>query len=52
VPASDTAEIGGDFYELSHHDDQLVVCVGDVGGHSLHAATVMAELRHAQQEAG
>ena len=24
-----------------------MVAVGDVGGHSLHAATVMAELRHA-----
>jgi serine phosphatase RsbU (regulator of sigma subunit) len=47
VPASDTAEIGGDFYDLIQFDDQLVVAVGDVGGHSLHAATVMAELRHA-----
>jgi CheY-like chemotaxis protein len=47
VPASDTALIGGDFYDLSQIDDQLVVAVGDVGGHSLHAATVMAELRHA-----
>jgi CheY-like chemotaxis protein len=47
VPASDTALIGGDFYDLSQIDDELVVVVGDVGGHSLHAATVMAELRHA-----
>jgi serine phosphatase RsbU (regulator of sigma subunit) len=47
VPASEVAEIGGDFYELSRLDGQLVVAVGDVGGHSLHAATVMAELRHA-----
>jgi CheY-like chemotaxis protein len=47
VPASDTAEIGGDFYDLTQFEDQLVVTVGDVGGHSLHAATVMAELRHA-----
>ena len=47
VPASDTAEIGGDFYDLTKLDDQLLVAVGDVGGHSLHAATVMAELRHA-----
>jgi DNA-binding response OmpR family regulator len=49
VPASDIAEIGGDFYELSYLDDVLVVAVGDVGGHSLHAATVMAELRHAMR---
>lgn len=47
VPASDHAEIGGDFYEAVHLDDQLFVAVGDVGGHSLHAATIMAELRHA-----
>jgi CheY-like chemotaxis protein len=47
VPASDTALIGGDFYDLSQIDDHMVVVVGDVGGHSLHAATVMAELRHA-----
>ncbi|NUT38243.1 MAG: SpoIIE family protein phosphatase [Hamadaea sp.] len=47
VPASDHAEIGGDFYEVVHLDDQVFVAVGDVGGHSLHAATIMAELRHA-----
>jgi DNA-binding response OmpR family regulator len=47
VPASDQAEIGGDFYELSLVDGRLAVAVGDVAGHSLHAATVMAELRHA-----
>ena len=47
VPASEQAEIGGDFYELSVVDGRLAVAVGDVAGHSLHAATVMAELRHA-----
>lgn len=47
VPASRTAEIGGDFYEVIRLADRVVVAVGDVGGHSLHAATVMAELRHA-----
>ncbi|OLB73504.1 MAG: stage II sporulation protein E [Actinobacteria bacterium 13_2_20CM_2_71_6] len=47
VPASEQAEIGGDFYELSPLDGTLAVAVGDVAGHSLHAATVMAELRHA-----
>jgi DNA-binding response OmpR family regulator len=47
VPASDQAEIGGDFYELCELPGRLVVAVGDVAGHSLHAATVMAELRHA-----
>jgi CheY-like chemotaxis protein len=47
VPASSHAEIGGDFYELATMDGQLLVAIGDVVGHSLHAATVMAELRHA-----
>jgi CheY-like chemotaxis protein len=47
IPASEQAEIGGDFYELSLLDGELAVAVGDVAGHSLHAATVMAELRHA-----
>lgn len=47
VPASLTAEIGGDFYEVVRVGDRVVIAVGDVGGHSLHAATVMAELRHA-----
>ena len=28
-------------------DGRLLVAIGDVAGHSLHAATVMAELRHA-----
>jgi CheY-like chemotaxis protein len=47
VPASEQAEIGGDFYELCRLEQRLAVAVGDVAGHSLHAATVMAELRHA-----
>jgi CheY-like chemotaxis protein len=47
VPASSHAEIGGDFYELVMIEGKLVVAIGDVVGHSLHAATVMAELRHA-----
>jgi CheY-like chemotaxis protein len=47
TPAGERAEIGGDFYEVAKLDDQLIVAVGDVGGHSLHAATVMGELRHA-----
>jgi CheY-like chemotaxis protein len=47
VPASDRAEIGGDFYEVATVNGRVFIAVGDVGGHSLHAATVMAELRHA-----
>ncbi len=48
VPASDQAEIGGDFYEVLEWDDNcLVAVIGDVQGHSIQAATVMGELRHA-----
>ncbi|SBT50591.1 SpoIIE family protein phosphatase [Micromonospora auratinigra] len=46
-PASAQTEVGGDFYELVMLDGHLLMAVGDVAGHSLHAATVMAELRHA-----
>ena len=46
-PASAQTEVGGDFYELTVLNDQLLVAIGDVAGHSLHAATVMAEIRHA-----
>ncbi|SEG65047.1 Serine phosphatase RsbU, regulator of sigma subunit [Thermomonospora echinospora] len=46
-PAAEQAEVGGDFYEILKIDDRLLIAIGDVQGHSLHAATVMAELRHA-----
>ncbi len=47
LPASEFAEIGGDFYEVTLLGDDLLIAVGDIGGHSLHAATVMGEVRHA-----
>jgi CheY-like chemotaxis protein len=47
VPASNQAEVGGDFYEVLARDGHLLAAIGDVQGHSLHAATVMGELRHA-----
>ena len=47
LPASDQAEVGGDFYEALIWEEQVRVAIGDVQGHSLHAATVMGELRHA-----
>jgi serine phosphatase RsbU (regulator of sigma subunit) len=46
-PASTRTEVGGDFYEIAVIDESLLVAIGDVAGHSLHAATVMGELRHA-----
>jgi serine phosphatase RsbU (regulator of sigma subunit) len=47
LPASDQAEVGGDFYEALPWRDGVLIAIGDVQGHSLHAATVMGELRHA-----
>jgi CheY-like chemotaxis protein len=47
LPASEQAEVGGDFYEALPWHDQVLIAIGDVQGHSLHAATVMGELRHA-----
>jgi serine phosphatase RsbU (regulator of sigma subunit) len=47
-PAVQGAEVGGDFYEaIQLPDGRLLVAMGDVAGHSIHAATIMIELRHA-----
>lgn len=46
VPASSNAEIGGDFYDVIELDGRLLIAIGDVCGHSIEAATVMAEVRH------
>ncbi|MFE4969717.1 SpoIIE family protein phosphatase [Streptomyces sp. NPDC056660] len=46
-PASQETEIGGDFYAALRVGDGVLTAVGDVVGHSLDAATVMVELRHA-----
>ncbi len=47
LPATAATEIGGDFYEALATPNGLLLAVGDVVGHSLRAATVMGELRHA-----
>ncbi|WP_329353072.1 SpoIIE family protein phosphatase [Streptomyces sp. NBC_01261] len=47
LPATAAAEIGGDFYEAVTTRQGLLLAVGDVVGHSLKAAMVMGELRHA-----
>jgi len=46
--SSQFAEVGGDFYEAVAIDDRRIFfAIGDVVGHSLRAATIMGELRHA-----
>ena len=47
VPASRETEIGGDFYAALRTPEGVLAAVGDVVGHSLDAATVMVEIRHA-----
>ncbi|MFC9731760.1 SpoIIE family protein phosphatase [Streptomyces roseolus] len=47
LPASEHAEIGGDFYEALPTPAGLLLAVGDVAGHSLDAAMLMGQIRHA-----
>jgi serine phosphatase RsbU (regulator of sigma subunit) len=45
--SNDQAEVGGDFFDAFQADEAgTVVVIGDVQGHSLEAAVVMAELRY------
>lgn len=46
LPASD-APMGGDWYDAFPVDGGLFLVVGDVGGHGLQSAAVMAQLRNA-----
>jgi anti-sigma regulatory factor (Ser/Thr protein kinase) len=51
-PASDEAEVGGDWYDaFSLRDGRVAISMGDVAGHGLDAATVMGEIRHAMRSA-
>ncbi len=50
VPSTDTASIGGDWYEvLLLPDGRVLVAIGDVEGHDVDAATTMGRLRSALQ---
>jgi hypothetical protein len=45
-PASQAAEIGGDWFDvIPLEDGQVALVVGDVSGHSIHAAAIMGQLR-------
>jgi len=47
-PASDEAEVGGDWYDaFALPDGRVAISMGDVAGHGLEAATVMGEVRQA-----
>jgi serine phosphatase RsbU (regulator of sigma subunit)/anti-sigma regulatory factor (Ser/Thr protein kinase) len=48
VPASESLEIGGDFYDATAlGDGRLVITIGDVAGHGTLAAAVMGQVRQA-----
>ena len=48
VPASESLEIGGDFYDATAlGDGRLVITIGDVAGHGVLAAAVMGQVRQA-----
>lgn len=48
LPAEQASRVGGDWYLATAADDGTVVlAVGDVAGHGIHAAATMAQLRHA-----
>jgi GAF domain-containing protein len=58
-PADSREYVGGDWYDAAfipdpHHpdDDVLAVCVGDVVGHTLQAATLMGQVRAMLRQAG
>ncbi len=51
-PASDEAEVGGDWYDaFALNDGRVAISMGDVAGHGLEAATVMGEVRQALRTA-
>ncbi|GLY95062.1 SpoIIE family protein phosphatase [Actinoplanes sp. NBRC 103695] len=48
LPAGQESLVGGDWYHAAEAGDgSVLLAVGDVAGHGTHAATTMAQLRHA-----
>ncbi|MEU4690110.1 SpoIIE family protein phosphatase [Actinoplanes sp. NPDC023714] len=47
LPAEQASRVGGDWYHAAAcGDGSIILAIGDVAGHGLHAATTMATLRH------
>lgn len=48
LPAEQASRVGGDWYHAAvARDGNVILAVGDVAGHGVHAAATMALLRHA-----
>jgi serine phosphatase RsbU (regulator of sigma subunit) len=46
VPANTASEIGGDWFDVVRQPDgRVVLIVGDVAGHDIHAASLMGQIR-------
>ena len=46
APTSDHAQVGGDWYDVLHIDDEVAgLVIGDVVGHDIEAAATMGQLR-------
>lgn len=51
-PASEEAEVGGDWYDAFElPDGRVAISIGDVAGHGLEAAVIMGEVRQALRAA-
>lgn len=51
-PASEEAEVGGDWYDaFALPDGRVAISIGDVAGHGLEAAVIMGEVRQALRAA-
>jgi len=47
LPAEQASRVGGDWYHATATDDgQVMMAIGDVAGHGIRAASVMAQLRY------
>ena len=53
LPAAQEEQVGGDWYDAFSLDEhRVLVTIGDVTGHGLHAAVIMGKLRHALNVVG
>ena len=49
LPGSAELTVGGDWYDVIARPSSVLLVIGDVAGHGLHAAAVMARIRHSVQ---
>ena len=53
LPASDGARVGGDWYDaVALGDGRILLAIGDIVGHGIHAAAAMGQVRNALRAYG